>query len=211
MKALLLPLLGVAALPLLGVSACQSARADEMVMARQNAVNKDAPWLTLKSTEANTAVTAQFNPKEVSIDKSVPWKTHKGSNTDPPALEFTGAQPKKLDVELMFDLFESKGDVYSQYISALEQLALIQDETKRPPLVTVTWGTMPAFQGVISHLNVKYTMFLPDGTPCRATASIRMKQATSLLNSAESRDEHCSSDRDCGTGEICRSGFCADP
>jgi hypothetical protein len=117
-----------------------------------------------------------------------------------------------MDFELMFDLFETKGNVHSQYIQALEQMAFIQDDLKRPPMVTVTWGSaMPAFQGVISDLSVKYTMFLPDGTPCRATVNIRMKEASHLLNSGQTQEQSCSSNRDCDPGEVCRAGFCADP
>jgi hypothetical protein len=57
---------------------------------------------------------------------------------------------------------------------------------KRPPLLTFTWGSkFPVFKGVIENLSVKYTLFLPDGTPCRATVNLKMKQANKLLNKKE--------------------------
>src|SRR5690606_14556302 len=52
------------------------------------------------------------------------------------------------------------------------------EDKKRPPTCLVTWGKgFPKFVGVIEQLSVKYTMFFADGTPCRATASVRLKQA----------------------------------
>lgn len=142
----------------------------------------------LAATEGSkTKVTVYFNPKEITIDKQVPWQAHKNSEGDAPTLEFTAGQGKSLNCELMFDMFEDKGDVYATYISKLEKMALIDDNLKRPPLCTFTWGSnMPVFKGVVEDLNVKYTLFLPDGTPCRATVNLKMKQSNTLLNKKES-------------------------
>src|SRR5215470_12072359 len=138
----------------------------------------------LAATEGSkTKVSVYFNPKEITIDKPIQWQAHKGSEGDHPTLEFTTGTGKSLTVELMFDMFEDKGDVYKTYISNLEKLALIDSGLKRPPLCTFTWGSnMPVFKGVVADMNVKYTMFLPDGTPCRATATLSMKQSDHLLN-----------------------------
>jgi hypothetical protein len=144
----------------------------------------------------NTEIEVYFNPKEITIDKPVPWQKHKNVEGDAPTLEFTAAEPKTLSCELMFDMFEERGDVYETYISQLETLALIDDTHKRPPLCTFTWGSkMPnggggarVFKGVVESLNVKYTLFLPDGTPCRATVTLKMKQAERLLNKQEAKE-----------------------
>jgi hypothetical protein len=45
----------------------------------------------------------------------------------------------------------------------------------------LSWGSnFPSFMGVIESLSTRYTMFFRDGTPCRATCSIKMKQANKL-------------------------------
>jgi hypothetical protein len=147
----------------------------------------------LKATDGpQTSIDVYFNPKEITIDKQVPWQKHKNSEGDIPTLEFTAGEPKTLNVELMYDLFEQpdgKKDVYAEYISKLETLALIDDSLKRPPMCTFTWGSaMPTFSGVVEDLNVKYTLFLPDGTPCRATVTLKMKQSSTLLNKQEAKD-----------------------
>jgi hypothetical protein len=124
-------------------------------------------------------LTAHFNPTELSVTKSVPWQKHKSSKGDNPTLEFTDAEPKTLKVDLLFDTYEERADVYAKYISKLEKLTLIMDgDKKRPPTLLFQWGNkFPRFQGVIKNLVVKYTMFLEDGTPVRANATIDMMQA----------------------------------
>ena len=126
-------------------------------------------------------IPATFNPKELGIDKSVPWQKHSKSKGDVPWLEFTAAEPKTLAVELFFDTYEEGGSVYDKYIKKLERATLIMEggaeKDRRPPTCMLKWGQFPKFTGVMESLSVKYTMFFSDGTPCRATASIKLKEA----------------------------------
>lgn len=138
--------------------------------------------LTITLIEIGISVEAFYNPKEISIDKQVPWNKHKTSKGDAPTLEFTDAEPKVMSFELFFDTYETGLNVHAAYISKLEKATLIMggenEEKKRPPTCLITWGKgFPKFVGVMEQLSVKYTMFFKDGTPCRATATIKMKQA----------------------------------
>jgi hypothetical protein len=56
------------------------------------------------------------------------------------------------------------------------------EEEKRPPKCGVKWadGALPEFLGVVEKVDVKYTMFLPDGTPVRATVNMSFKEASAL-------------------------------
>ena len=146
-----------------------------------------APVATFKPLEgSHSAVEVQFNPKELSVDKSVPWTKTKKSTESSPELEFTAAEPRTLTVELMFDLFEQKGDVSEKYVAPLLKLAEVDRMQKepRPPLVLFQWGRF-TFKGAIASVNVKYTMFAEDGTPLRATANVKMKHADSLTTKKE--------------------------
>jgi hypothetical protein len=141
-------------------------------------------WQTVTITNLENSgqkVHALFNPKEIAIAKKVPWNKVKGDKSDSPAVEFTNAEPETLALELFFDTYEEKVDVYDHYIVSLRSLCLAPDgaegEAKHPPRVLVTWGDKAflKFEGVITSLNVKYTMFLPDGTPVRATATMSVQ------------------------------------
>src|SRR5262245_17210016 len=147
-----------------------------------------AQKLAIQSLEGTRiVVTAMFNPKEVSIDKSVPWAKLPTSNSDKPALTFWSADGSVMSFELMFDTFESATNVHTTHVVNPLKLAMVQDpagaeDRKRPPKVAVQLGSgkLPEFQGVIESISVKYTMFLPDGTPVRATCLLAIREASRL-------------------------------
>ena len=142
--------------------------------------------LSIYSLEGpRVVVTAMFNPKEISVDKSVPWTKSPSSKSDSPQLEFSSADGRVMSFELMFDGFESGTNVHTAFVDSLVRLACIQDpngpeDKKRPPRVGVKWGTgrLPEFQGVIESVGTKYTLFLPDGTPVRATCQVRVRETS---------------------------------
>jgi hypothetical protein len=134
--------------------------------------------------EANgLVVEAQFNPKEISIDKAIPWQRQKGKA--PTDLEFFGVEPMVMSCELLFDGFESGGMIQVD-IDGLHALSKADSTLKRPPKVKVLWGAenaagmIPKFEGVIESVGVKYTMFDGDGKPLRATARLRFLEAGNL-------------------------------
>jgi hypothetical protein len=104
------------------------------------------------------------------------------------ALEFTGAEGRSLTLELLFDAFEGKGsprsvDVQGN-VAKLEKLAAVRDPTskddmkRRPHHCVVVWdNVLPRFECVIENLSTKYSMFDSDGTPLRATCTVKLKEA----------------------------------
>jgi hypothetical protein len=144
--------------------------------------------LSIYSVEGpRIVVTAMYNPKEITIDKPVPWFKAPQSKGDSPALEFSSADGAVMSFELLFDTYEAGTNVHTGFIANLLALALVQDpngseEKKRPPKVGVKWGVgkLPEFQGVIESVSAKYTMFLPDGTPVRASCRVTIREASHL-------------------------------
>ncbi|MCE9577712.1 MAG: phage tail protein [Deltaproteobacteria bacterium] len=147
--------------------------------------------VSITSTDDKSkSVTAQYNPKEVGINKSVPWQKHKDSKSDQPQLEFSGADGRSLDLELTFDGYEDKINVHDEYVNKLIEMTMAQvdasdkkgkEDQKRPHMIVLTWGAgskLPKFEGVIESVNTKYTMFLNDGTPVRATCTVKLKEAS---------------------------------
>lgn len=137
--------------------------------------------LTIASIDSPTVqIEAHFNPKELSIDKSIPWNKHKNPKGNVPMLEFTNAENRTLSLELLFDTSE-KGMPVIPDIEKLTKMTEIpgsasDDKDKHPPRVLVVWGAGLQFKGVIESLGCKYTMFLPDGSPVRATCTLKIKE-----------------------------------
>jgi hypothetical protein len=128
------------------------------------------------NVDKNTTQDVLFNPKEYSVQKSVQWEPHKSPGLDLPEQEFTSGNPSVLSVELFFDTYEDKKDVRKEHTEKIMTLALVDADKHRPPLVMFSWGGFQ-FKGVIESLTLRYTMFLPDGKPCRATANLSIKES----------------------------------
>src|SRR5262245_30652836 len=155
-------------------------------MAKIADVKLEKLTITSEDPKNGDKIIAQFNPKELTITKKVPWERHKNSKGDSPDLEFTQGEAETAQVELFFDTYETREDVYTTYIQGLRAMCLIPQgatgEKKRPPQILMVWGnkTWLQFKGVITNLAVKYTMFLPDGTPVRATATLSLQAAAKV-------------------------------
>lgn len=113
--------------------------------------------------------------------------------------DFREVQAETLSIELFFDTYEPHGagmalrsaaaslltpttPLQTRGISSLASdvtaktreiaaLAEVDRELHRPPLCTLTWGSFDIFEGVLTDLQQRFTMFLADGTPVRATLS----------------------------------------
>ncbi len=144
--------------------------------------------------ETDISVEAQYNPKELQIDKSVPWQKHNKANANGLQLEFTGAEGRTMSVDLLFDGYEEKESILSK-VSTLETLATVRDESstqdamRRPHHCVVVWGTVMGggdskFKCVIEQISTKYTMFSHDGIPLRATVTLKLKEAERLSMAA---------------------------
>jgi len=121
-------------------------------------------------------ITAQFNPKELAVTKSVPWNPNQEAGLDAPVMQFTAGQGEQLKIDLFFDTYEDASNV-RDYTSKLRTLSLIDSGIHCPPLLMVTWGGDFSLKCVLESLNIRYTMFLADGTPVRATCSCGFKEA----------------------------------
>ena len=144
--------------------------------------------------QPSLGVNAQYNPKELSLDKSIPWSQHQKGNLDGLQWEFTGAQGRTATVDLLFDAVEDGAEGAKSAVVApiktLQTLAAVRDATsndpkmRRPHHCVAVWGDVfadvqqPRFQCVIMQLTVKYTMFSSDGHPLRATVSVKLQEAT---------------------------------
>jgi hypothetical protein len=133
-----------------------------------------------------------LNPTEVTIGKDATWVESDAPGTDLPDLEFAGSDGRSLSLDLEFDSSDTRENVYAKFISSLESLTLIDPNLQRPPLVKVVWAQniagLPSFGGVVQSMSTKYTMFLPDGTPVRASCSIKLKSASSV---SSKKDRPC--------------------
>ncbi len=158
--------------------------------------NPASAKLTIGSLDnSGLTVKAQYNPKELQVDQTVPWKKPQSANQTNAdkkdenylTLEFTGAEGRTMSVELLFDGYE-KGTSIAGQVGKLEEMARVRNPSsddenmRRPHHCIVSWGDggMPSFKCVIEALSTKYTMFSSKGVPLRATCTVKLKEADSV-------------------------------
>lgn len=140
------------------------------------------------NVEANEQVKCLFNPKEYTFTKTNSWPANQKAGANMPQMTFGGGQPATLQMELFFDTYAeaSSGqakDVRKEYTDKLWKLMITVDKLKdkkthksRPPTVRFQWGSAWSFNAVITSISQKFTLFLPDGTPVRATLGVTFQQ-----------------------------------
>jgi nucleoid-associated protein YgaU len=146
-------------------------------------INVDRPKDTVK---------VLFNPKEYTFKKSNQWQQKKNAGGNVPKMTFGGGDPASLDMELFFDTFTEKRaegadprDVRKAYTDAIwkmmdvdKELHQERNDTGRPPVVRFQWGEAWSFNAVIKNISQKFTLFLPNGTPVRATLTVTFQEVT---------------------------------
>jgi Contractile injection system tube protein len=132
-----------------------------------------------------TSLPCQFNPTTVRISKTSTWSAHPSrGSSKAPTPQFVGTGPEVLSAHLLFDGFDTLGGQGGPVAGAVSQLlewtcvpaASYDSATPQPPTVTFRWGTGIGFTGFLKQVQAEYTMFSPDGTPLRATASIALQR-----------------------------------
>ena len=131
------------------------------------------------------SIAFQFNPKEVTIQKAAKWerKTAKGATKAGPP-EFSGSEPCKLSLEILFD---ASGSHDGSVVEAVEKLFACTVPTEQsvgqqkpsPPLVVLQWGPISSFPAFITSVSAKYTLFTSDGLPIRASCSLSLEEMPS--------------------------------
>ena len=128
-----------------------------------------------------------FNPTEYSLSKSNEWKYENVTGTSFTEPEFTGGQPRQMELSLLFD---QSFPPYTMTVRAATAALLDAMEvpsgqsggtpTAVPPFITFQWGAL-IFKGACTSLTCAYKLFRPDGEPIRADVKLTLKQAAATI------------------------------
>jgi hypothetical protein len=130
--------------------------------------------------DKDSELTFMFNPTEYRISQSVDVRRTPAKWEPGGKIEYVSTGPMTLQMQLFFDDFGSaKGDVTPK-ISKLLQWQLPSGSPgsrKPPPFVKFQWGNtqLDTFTGIITTVNVNYTIFRKDGTPLQAKVDLTIE------------------------------------
>ncbi len=131
-----------------------------------------------------------FNPAQLSVEKSNHFAEINIPGLSTSVLQFVRGNSRTISMELFFDTYEQGRDVriYTDRITgwdagsmlsslpdAAKGLMDIDSELHAPPVCLFIWGAF-VFQCVIERVSKRFTLFLPEGIPVRATLSVSLKE-----------------------------------
>ena len=118
-----------------------------------------------------------FNPTELKLDKSANWPKVATARRDTAHSAFTYGEPYSLSVDLFFDTYEEGEDV-RQHTSKIVKLATVQGNLQRPPRCKMFWGEnrFDDLQWALQSVSQRFTLFLANGKPARATLGCSFKE-----------------------------------
>jgi hypothetical protein len=133
-----------------------------------------------------------FNPEEFTVEKSNQFAEVNIPGLSSPIYQFVRGNARSVSLELFFDTYENKlikdvriftdritgwdaGSMFSGLPNAVKGLMDIDSDLHAPPICLFVWGTF-IFQCIIERVSKRFTMFLPEGIPVRATLSVTLKE-----------------------------------
>jgi len=128
----------------------------------------------------------QFNPNRLSLNKTTEWRRKPARMAKSAAMpEFVGSGPRTLTLEMFLDATAEHDDSVERQVERLMDACVPTPKSlsaKKPasPWVRFDWGTArtTSFDGILSSLQITYTLFDVDGTPLRATCALSISEAS---------------------------------
>jgi hypothetical protein len=153
-----------------------------------------------KNNRSVKFVECMFNPKEMTITRSNQFGEENPKGYQSSVHQFGGGKSRTLTMDLFFDTYEKQEDVriYTDKITGCDDegrpekgLMDIDSDQHTPPICIFTWGTFN-FHCIIQSVTKKFTMFLPNGTPVRATLSVTLLESRDIDKQVKEMDTHSS-------------------
>jgi hypothetical protein len=115
-----------------------------------------------------------FNPTQYSLDQANSFEEVEIPGLNAPILQYVRGKGRTLSMDLFFDTWEEQADV-RDHTDRVYGLLDLRGSLHRPPVCTFTWGRFN-FPCVVERVGGRFTLFLADGTPVRATLGVTFKE-----------------------------------
>lgn len=144
-------------------------------------------------------IQVMFNPTEYNLDTGANYSNVNVPGLDGPITQYISGRQDTLTVQLMFNTYqpprydpgtgrletppEDEMEDVSTYTRQIYALTQIKGILHHPPTCTFQWGSL-SFDGVVTDVKQRFTMFLESGKPVRAMVDVTFQ---SLLDPIFSR------------------------
>lgn len=129
---------------------------------------------TITNLQTGERISVMFNPEEYSLDLGNVFAETAIPGLRTPPIQYVRGNIRNLKMQSFFDTYEKKSDVRNE----TRKITSLLDEdvtTQAPPILLFSWGGL-SFKCVLESVGQRFTMFLEDGTPVRATLTVSFKE-----------------------------------
>ena len=161
--------------------------------------NLKTAYIRRKGKTKDDIIPVLFNPAEYSIEKGNTFQSTSLPGLATPVTQFVTGNADTLTMELYFDTYakSSRHGTVTQredvrnYTRKIANLMEIDPDLHAPPICEFTWGPPLGspegfqFAGIIEKVSQKFTYFLDDGTPVRATLNVTFKEYKTVKEQLE--------------------------
>ncbi len=128
----------------------------------------------ITNIQTGDRIPVMFNPEEYSLDLGNTFAEIGIPGIKTPPIQYVRGNIRNLNMELFFDTYELKSDVRNE-THKITSLLEIEINAQAPPILLFSWGGLN-FKCVLESAGQRFTMFLEDGTPVRATLTVSFKE-----------------------------------
>jgi hypothetical protein len=145
--------------------------------------------LTIKPPTGDPVV-AMYNPAELTVEKRNQFRRQAIPGLPTPVTQFVSGETLTVSLDLFFDTYEQHEDV-RDYSNRVFNLTRIDPTTHAPPICGFSWGGLAPLgderelRGVVDSVSQKFTMFLDNGRPVRATLAVKISEYKALTDQLE--------------------------
>lgn len=131
-----------------------------------------------------TTIPLHFNPTKIEVSRGLKLTLSPNAGSSRQRTRVSAIDPIILKVpNLLFDTYETRTSVRTEVIDILEDaICRSFDEDRVYSMVRFNWGEFSQsrhdaeYQFILRGFDCSYTMFLTDGTPVRATVTLKLEQ-----------------------------------
>jgi hypothetical protein len=122
-----------------------------------------------------------FNPNQYQVTESNQFSEVAIPGLGAPPLQFVRGTARTLSMQLFFDTYDpvqsgvKQGSDVRKYTGQVVKLLEVNSDSHSPPICRFSWADF-TFVGVLERADQRFTLFLPNGTPVRATVDVTFKE-----------------------------------
>jgi hypothetical protein len=134
-------------------------------------------------TDADDRFEALINPESYTLQYKLKFSEGaQGQGTSGTQLKYEYTEPEEISFEFLFDNTgiidgEPRANIADDLKRFKDVLIAYKGDSHEPRHFKLVWGENSIFKGRVTEVSINHKMFKPDGTPIRATATVKFKSS----------------------------------